>query len=97
MKVHHRRHHWIAVAVALAAFLLTLNEAHGAPEVKGSETAAAAERGVTPSRDIKPQRDQSLAKNERSAVNKGKRAAKRVAKRSRTGVGEIDSGKSAAR
>jgi len=41
-------------------------------------------------RDIKPSRDQSLAKDERSAVTKGKRAVKRVVKRSRTGVGDID-------
>jgi hypothetical protein len=47
-------------------------------------------RDVQPRRDIQPTRDQSLAKDERSAVKKGKRAAKRVIKRSRTGVGDID-------
>lgn len=49
------------------------------------------QRNVTPRRDVKPARDRSLAKDERSAVKKGKRAAKRVVKRSRTGVGDIDS------
>src|SRR5688572_20807945 len=44
-----------------------------------------------PRRDVKPSRDQSLATDERSAVTKGKRAAKRTVKRSRTGVGDIDS------
>lgn len=29
MKIRHRPHHWIAVAIALALLLLTLNEAHG--------------------------------------------------------------------
>jgi hypothetical protein len=29
MKVHHSRYYWIIAALALAAFLLTLNEAHG--------------------------------------------------------------------
>jgi hypothetical protein len=43
-----------------------------------------------PRRDVKPSRDQSLAKDERSAVTKGKRAAKRTVKRARTGVGDID-------
>jgi hypothetical protein len=47
-------------------------------------------RDVLPRREIQPGRDQSLAKDERSAVKKGKRAAKRVIKRSRTGVGDID-------
>ena len=41
-------------------------------------------------RDVKPSRDQSLAKDERSAVTKGKRAAKRSVKRARTGIGDID-------
>src|SRR5688572_28565190 len=47
-------------------------------------------RDVQPRREVEPPRDQSLAKDERSAVKKGKRAAKRVIKRSRTGVGDID-------
>jgi|GEM_PF-5434266 len=29
MKIQHRPHHWIAVAIALAVFLLTLSEVHG--------------------------------------------------------------------
>ena len=45
---------------------------------------------MQPHRDIKPSRDQSLAKDERSAVSKGKRAAKRTVKRSRTGIGDFD-------
>ena len=45
---------------------------------------------LLPRRDIKPGQDQSLAKDERSAVKKSKRAVKRVVKRSRTGVGDID-------
>ena len=44
-------------------------------------------------KDVKPSRDQSLAKDERSAVTKGKRAAKRTVKRARTGVGDIDAQK----
>lgn len=47
-------------------------------------------KDVKPRDDIKPARDQSIAKDERSAVKKGKRAAKRVVKRARTGVGDID-------
>lgn len=47
-------------------------------------------RDVIPRRDVKPARDRSLAKDERSAVKKGKRAARQVIKRSRTGVGDID-------
>lgn len=44
-------------------------------------------------KDVKPSRDQSLAKDERSAVTKGKRAVKRTVKRARTGVGDIDAQK----
>lgn len=40
--------------------------------------------------DVQPGRDRSLAKDERSAVKKSKRAIKRVVKRSRTGVGDFD-------
>lgn len=29
MKIHHRRSHWVAVALVLAALMLALNEAHG--------------------------------------------------------------------
>lgn len=46
---------------------------------------------LIPRRDnFNPSRDQSLAKDERSAVKKSKRAVKRVVKRSRTGVGDFD-------
>ena len=40
--------------------------------------------------EVTKPRDTSLASDERSAVKKSKRAAKRTVKRSRTGVGEID-------
>ena len=41
-------------------------------------------------KEVTKPRDTSLASDERSAVKKSKRAAKRTVKRSRTGVGEID-------
>ena len=149
MKIHHTRYYWILVALALAAFLLTLSDAHGQstgaaavfegrpalagaqagqgaqagpPQggigVQGSETsersvrlrkpsgledmpqgkrddsldvAAAADKEAAARKDIKPARDSSLAKDERSSVKKGKRAAKRTISRARHGVSEIDS------
>ena len=113
MKFNHRPHHWIAVAVVLAALLLTLSVAHGQntgaaaafegrPSMAGAQAGQGAMAGPPQGgiavessadllqRDIKPARDQSLAKDERSAVTTGKRAVKRVVKRSRTGVGDID-------
>jgi hypothetical protein len=118
MKIYHRPHHWIAVALVLAALLLTLSEAHGQstgaaatfegrPAMAGAQAGQGAMAGppqggiavesnadMTTLRrdvnDVKPGRDQSLAKDERSSVKKGKRAAKRVIKRARTGVGDID-------
>lgn len=41
-------------------------------------------------KEVTKPKDTSLASDERSAVKKSKRAAKRTVKRSRTGVGEID-------
>ena len=153
MKIH-RRHHWIAVALALAVFLLTLSEVHGQsagasaafegrpamagaqgglgaqagpPQggigVQGSDTAqrsvdrrrpsaldetrrpaatdvaagdnvaAAPEAAGARTRgdNVKPGRDQSIAKDQRSASRKVKRAAKRTVNRSRHGVSPIDS------
>jgi len=51
----------------------------------------AAREEAKPARDpgIKPARDPSVAKDERT-VSKAKRTAKRVIKRARTGVGDID-------
>lgn len=143
MKIHHSPHHWVAVALVLAALLLTLSEAHGQssgaaaafegrPAMAGAQAGQGAQAGppqggigvqgassnlatregappaqddsiLKPARDngiskpardnsiTKPARDNSIAKEERSTVKKTKRAAKRVIKRSRTGVGEIDS------
>jgi hypothetical protein len=149
MKMHHTRYYWIAVALAVAAFLLTLNEAHGQsagaaaafegrPAMAGAQAGQGAQAGppqggigvqgtdvaerglrlrkpsqldevrqarrddsaigaagsnddVTARKEVAPPRDRSLAKDERSAVTKGKRAAKRTIKRARYGVSEIDS------
>jgi hypothetical protein len=41
-------------------------------------------------REVAKPKDTGVARDERSAVKKGTRAAKRTVKRSRTGVGEID-------
>ena len=114
MKIQHSPHHWIAVALVLAALLLIVSEAHGQstgaaaafegrPAMAGAQAGEGAmagppqggiavegNAGLLPHRDIKPSRDQSLAKDERSAVKKSKRAVKRVVKRSRTGVGDFD-------
>jgi hypothetical protein len=46
--------------------------------------------------EVEPARDRSLAKDERSAVQKGKRAAKRTISRARHGVSQVDSTDSAA-
>jgi hypothetical protein len=51
---------------------------------------------TTPRKEVQPARDRSLAKDERSSVQKGKRAAKRSISRARYGVSEIDSAASAA-
>lgn len=85
MKTPHRPQHWILVALVLAALLLTLTEVHG-------QAAAGAPESVAVRKDVKPGRDQGLAKDERSVVTQGKRAVKRVVKRARTGVGDIDAG-----
>ena len=149
MRMHHTPHHWIMVALILAALLLTLSEAHGQsagaaavfegrpamagaqgglgaqagpPQggigVQGTEAAernlrlrrpngladmpqgsvagradevAAAPDGKLVRDDMAKPKDSGLARDERSAVKKSKRAAKRTLRRSRTGVGEIDS------
>jgi hypothetical protein len=155
MKMHHTRYYWLIVALALAAFLLTLNVAHGQstgaaaafegrPAMAGAQAGQGAqagppqggigvqgsdvaERGLRPSKpsglddvrqarrqlddsvniaaapdadvmtrkDVEPARDRSLAKDERSSVKKGKRAAKRTISRARHGVSEIDSTRAA--
>jgi hypothetical protein len=152
MKMHHTRYYWLIVALALAAFLLTLKEAHGQstgaaaafegrPAMAGAQAGQGAqagppqggigvqgsdvaERGLRPSKpsglddvrqarrqlddsvaapnadvttrkDVEPARDRSLAKDERSSVKKGKRAAKRTISRARHGVSEIDSTRAA--
>lgn len=51
---------------------------------------------TSPRKEVQPARDRSLAKDERSSVQKGKRAAKRSISRARYGVSEIDSAASAA-
>lgn len=91
-KIEHSPHHWIPVSLALAAALLTLSDAHG--QSRGAakrdlDAVAAANTNMTLG-EVKPARDHSLAKDQRSSVKKAKRATKRVVKRSRTGVGEID-------
>ena len=163
MKIQHRPHHWIAVALALAVFLLTLSEVHGQstgstavfegrPAMAGAQGGLgaqagppqggigvqgtdAAQRSVDPRRpgvlddvrrgepaaagtdvaaassantagsalnerpqrgdNVKPAPDKSIAKDQRSATKKAKRAAKRTITRSRHGVSEIDSGSAA--
>ncbi len=85
MKMHHRPHHWIAVALAVAALLFTLSDAHGQ-----STGGAAVFEGDVATKDVKPGRDQSLAKDQRS-VKKAKRTAKRTISRGRHGVSPIDS------
>lgn len=57
MKIHHRPSHWVVVALALAAFLLTLTEAHGQstgaagvfegrPAIAGAQGGLGAQAGV---------------------------------------------------
>jgi len=48
-------------------------------------------KDVASRQEVVPGRDRSLAKDERSAVKKSKRAAKRTISRARHGVAEIDS------
>jgi hypothetical protein len=57
---------------------------------------AADNTDTTARKEVEPVRDRSLAKDERSSVQKGKRAAKRTISRARHGVSEIDSTSSAA-
>ncbi len=147
MKMHHTPTHWLLVALVLAAFLLTLNEAHGqsgaaavfegrpamagaqgglgaqagVPQgglgVQGNEAAERSVRSRAPSeldqvrqarrggpdavapvddlaakKEVAPARDPGLAKDQRSAVKKSKRAVKRTINRARHGTSEIDAG-----
>ena len=55
------------------------------------DVIAAADKEAAARKDMKPARDSSLAKDERSSVKKGKRAATRTISRGRHGVSEIDS------
>jgi len=66
---------------------------------KGGVEIAAADHNtdMTARKEVQPTRDRSLAKDERSSVQKGKRAAKRTISRARHGVSEIDSTRSAAK
>jgi hypothetical protein len=148
MKLHHTPYHWIVVALVVAAFLLTLSDAHGQstgaaavfegrPSMAGAQAGQGAQAGppqggigvqgtesaqrsvrlrkpsgledmpqgksddglnaAAPANDVAsrnevvPGRDHSLAKDQRSAVKKTKRAAKRTVTRARHGVSEIDS------
>lgn len=147
---HHAPHHWISVAVAFAALMLTITEANGQtstgsaavfegrPALSGAQGGLGAQAGMPqgglgvegndgvrglnlrkPSgledmgkkrddlvvlgagetttvnmkgeKDILRQPDGSIAKDQRSAVKKSKRAARSVAKQARTGVSTIDS------
>lgn len=69
------------------------NMPQGTPDTKGD--LASARNAVRKDRAIP--RDTSIARDEHSAAKKVKRAAKRTVRRSRTGVGEIDSEAAAAR
>jgi hypothetical protein len=121
MKTRHSPHHWILVALVLAALLLALNEAHGQstgsaavfegrpamagaqgglgaqagpPQggigVQGSEMTSA-ERDRAKGKEVSPPADQSVAKDQRSALKKAKRAGKSTITRKRHGVSPIDS------
>lgn len=80
MKIHHSPSHWIMVALVLAAFLLTLSEAHG------QSTGAAVRK------DVVSERDKSLAKDQRS-TKKAVRGVKRSISRARHGTSPVDAGK----
>ena len=118
MKTSHPPSHWIVVALVLAAFLLTLTEAHGQatgaavfegrPAMAGAQGGQGAQAGMAQGglgvqgsddpalrKDIAPARDPGVAKDQRSAVKKAKRGAKRTISRARHGVTPIDSAASA--
>jgi hypothetical protein len=65
------------------------------PNVKSAATPVPA-TDVASRQEVLPGRDHSLAKDQRSAVTKTKRAAKRTISRARHGVAEIDSSAGAA-
>lgn len=86
MKIHHSRSHWVMVALVLAAFLLTLSEAHGqstGAAIAGANTDTALRK------DIAPARDKSLAKDQRSA-KKAVRGVKRSISRAKHGNAPVD-------
>lgn len=67
------------------------------PGTQGEMPLAATDSGIVPGQDsVKPRKeivkpkDTGLARDARSAVKKGGRAAKSTVRRSRTGVGEIE-------
>lgn len=60
-----------------------------------SATDSDTDTDTTARKEVQPARDRSLAKDERSGVHKGKRAAKRTIERARHGVSEIDSARAA--
>jgi hypothetical protein len=67
----------------------------GARDTAGLDSGAA--RAEVASReDVRPARDPGIAKEQRSAAKKAKRAAKRTSDRSRHGVSPIDSTSDAA-
>ncbi len=82
---HHAPHHWIAVAFALAALTLTITEAKGQVLLQPAGLADKVQKdGIRKS-------EGSVAKDQRSAVKKTRRAAKSVVQQARTGVSIIDS------
>ena len=92
MKTQHNPHHWVAVALVLAALLLTLSEAHGRAGTASREVAARSVKAEPALRkDAAPARDKSLAKEQRSA-RKATRAVKRSISRSRHGNAPVDAG-----
>lgn len=66
----------------------------GARDDNVDMAAAGNNDDIAARKEVQPARDRSLAKDERSAVQKGKRAAKRTIKRARHGVSDIDSARS---
>ncbi len=98
MKIQHGPYHWVAVALVLAALLLTLSEVHGqstgsSAVFEGLPAMAGADSGITQRGDgVKPARDRSMAKEQRSTVRVEDvdAVAELALARSRHGVSEID-------
>lgn len=103
MKTQHSPHHWVAVALVLAAALLTLSEAHGQqsgaaaqfearPAMAGATTTTTKDNNEPAVRkDVAPARDKGLAKDQRSTRKKASRAVKRTISRARHGNAPVDS------